>query len=384
MTEYRFIEPVDVLYLRGNRIFGGAGDHSEALMPPWPSLVAGALRTRILVDQSVSFNGYAKGTRPPGPLGGVLGTPVEPGSFRVCCFMVGQRVGDKVSPYLQMPADLVVQGAPETCRYLTPTVISGVLKSSYCLSALPILRVDSPAKPKLGLWLNKEGLTSYLSGKALTKKQWRESKDLWGNEGRLGIAMDAASRTVEQGRLYTSDVVALKKDVGFIVGVQGADGFLPSSGLVRFGGDGRGATVEPCDPAMPEPPWEEIAGSRRFKLVLSTQGLFPRGWLPPGVQQTEDGCAWSYRGMSAKLVAASLGRPEVLSGWDMATDRPKPALRAVPAGSVYWFEDFQGEIGSLKALAYDGLCDHASGEISEQRKAEGFNNVFVAGWPQGN
>lgn len=49
MTDYRFIEPLDVLYLRGNTLFGDAGGHGAALMPPWPSLAAGALRAQCLV-----------------------------------------------------------------------------------------------------------------------------------------------------------------------------------------------------------------------------------------------------------------------------------------------------------------------------------------------
>ena len=43
-----FIEPLDVLFLRGNQLFGEPGSHGEALMPPWPSVAAGALRTRML------------------------------------------------------------------------------------------------------------------------------------------------------------------------------------------------------------------------------------------------------------------------------------------------------------------------------------------------
>ena len=41
-----FIEPLDVLILRGNKLFADAGSHGEALMPPWPSVAAGALRSR--------------------------------------------------------------------------------------------------------------------------------------------------------------------------------------------------------------------------------------------------------------------------------------------------------------------------------------------------
>lgn len=35
------IEPLDVLILRGNKLFADAGSHGEALMPPWPSVAAG-------------------------------------------------------------------------------------------------------------------------------------------------------------------------------------------------------------------------------------------------------------------------------------------------------------------------------------------------------
>lgn len=61
MTEYRFIEPLDVLYLRGNRLFDGAGAHGAALMPPWPSLAAGALRSRMLADGGADMAAFARG-----------------------------------------------------------------------------------------------------------------------------------------------------------------------------------------------------------------------------------------------------------------------------------------------------------------------------------
>ena len=48
-----FIEPLDVLILRGNKLFADAGSHGEALMPPWPSVAAGALRSRMLIDAGI-------------------------------------------------------------------------------------------------------------------------------------------------------------------------------------------------------------------------------------------------------------------------------------------------------------------------------------------
>ena len=135
-----------------------------------------------------------------------------------------------------------------------------------------------------------------------------------------------------------------------------------------------------CKLMLPEPPWAEIEKSGRFKLVLSTPGLFAKGWLPPSLGEAREAGIWSHRGLSARLVAACLGRPDVVSGWDMATDRPKPALRSVPVGAVYWFEGFQGDITGLKRLMEAGLWGNELGDMHPQRKAEGFNNVIVAAW----
>ena len=54
-----FIEPLDVLILRGNKLFADAGSHGEALMPPWPSVAAGALRSRILIDAGIDPAAFA-------------------------------------------------------------------------------------------------------------------------------------------------------------------------------------------------------------------------------------------------------------------------------------------------------------------------------------
>ena len=43
-TEHRFLEPLDVLFLRANKLFGDPGSYGESLVPPWPSAAAGALR----------------------------------------------------------------------------------------------------------------------------------------------------------------------------------------------------------------------------------------------------------------------------------------------------------------------------------------------------
>ncbi|RKX58871.1 MAG: type III-B CRISPR module-associated protein Cmr3, partial [Thermodesulfobacteriota bacterium] len=84
---------------------------------------------------------------------------------------------------------------------------------------------------------------------------------------------------------------------------------------------------------------------------------------------------------TARLVAAAINRAEVVSGWDLARHRPKPAQRVAPVGSVYWFDDLEGDPGGLEKLIENGLWPLID-KPDATRMAEGFNNVLVAAWPQ--
>lgn len=403
MTEYRFIEPLDVLYLRGNKLFGDAGSYGEALMPPWPSLAAGALRSRVLADQKVDFAAFAQAReRSPGlsdALHACLGTPQKPGAFRVSLFAVACRENGQIQPCFPLPADVVVTAkALDDATYLLPTAPHPALSSSYALSRPPLLRAADPAKPHGNLWLNATGLGAYLNGEQLGREHLLRGGELWQFDHRLGIALNGAQRTVAKGMLYTAQTVALnrreggnrERDVGFLVGVDGASGLLPESGLLRFGGDGRGAALQAVSPKnlLPAPDGRRIEQERRFRLVLATPGLFADGWRLPGLGADNrwrgpDGC-------TARLVAAAVHRADTVSGWDLAKwsqvdesgrkkGGPKPAQRVAPVGSVYWFEDFQGKAEALDKLAADGFWT-MSDYPDSSRRAEGFNNLFIAAW----
>ena len=376
MTEYRFIEPLDVLYLRGNKLFGDAGAHGSALMPPWPSLAAGALRSRMLADHGVDFSDFANDIAVQNPaLAACLGTPKEPGAFRISAFTLGQRPDAQLEMCFPLPADVVVQNKQP--YLLKPQVLSPKLRSSYPLPELPVLATGELGKPESGYWLNSAGLAKYLNGGLLTKAHLIETKKLWKLDPRLGIALNTHSRTADEGKIYTAETVALCSNAGFLVGVQGANDLLPNDGFLRFGGDSRAAKVQLASIRWPEPNWKQIEKDRCFRLILATPGLFVEGWRLPGL---DDNHQWHWQGGSARLISASVSRAEVVSGWDLAQWQPKTAQRVAPVGSVYWFRDFVGDINALKELTEQGLVNGL--ELS--RRAEGFNNVLIAAWPQSN
>lgn len=47
-TTYYYVRPTDSLFVRGNLAFGNSGEHGASMMPPPPSLFAGAFRSALL------------------------------------------------------------------------------------------------------------------------------------------------------------------------------------------------------------------------------------------------------------------------------------------------------------------------------------------------
>ena len=374
MTHYRFLEPLDVLFLRGNKLFGDPGSYGESLIPPWPSVAAGALRSRMLADDGVNLSDFAAGkvSHP------TLGTPAVPGSFAITSFLLAQRdAHGRCETLHSLPADVVVSKRDDASVQVTlmkpQTPATGLLSSSP-LPQLVVLAEDQRAKAESGYWLNAKGWTHYLCGQALSAQDLVEASDLWQLDARVGVGLDAVTGRADDGKLFTVQAIAFKPDVGFLAGVIGAE--LPTAGMVRLGGDGRAAAVHTVNDFKPiDPDYEAIAKSGRCRVVLTAPGLFPAGWKLPGLDSALN---WQLGGLRAKLVAAAVPRAEVISGWDLAKWQPKPAQRVAPTGSVYWLENLTATPDALRKLAECGLW--LALEDNSSRRAEGFNRFALAAW----
>jgi len=339
-----FLEPHDVLYLRGNKLFGDAGAHGEALMPPWPSMAAGAIRSRLMAENQ---------------------TIESLADFRLTHFGLAQRKADgSAEPLWPLPADLIVNSETlDNATYFQPIPLENGIASSYALPLLPVFAADKPSKPEGGLWLNREGIAAWLSGSPIKASHLIRASQLWATDPRLGIALDAEKRSAADGKIYTTETIALAKDVGFITASSGHTQQLANGDLLRLGGDGRAATVHAITLNTPETDWDRIEKEGRFRLLLTTPGIFADGWQPEGI--------------SAELVAAAVSRAETISGWDLLTGKPKAAQRIAPTGSVFWFEchDKLVDLQALKNLVDNGLVLNDA-----SRRAEGFNHCRIAPW----
>jgi len=158
-----------------------------------------------------------------------------------------------------------------------------------------------------------------------------------------------------------------------LVGIDGAD--PPTEGTLRLGGDGRAAALRPVTHEPPMADLAAIAQAGRCRILLTAPGIFPSGWLPPGV--APDG-GFELHGVRGRLVSAAVPRAEIVSGWDLANWQPKPAQRAAPCGSVYWIDGLEATPEALGKLAEAGLWSEPCED--PQRRAEGFNRFTFAAW----
>ena len=387
-VRHHFIEPVDVLFLRGNKLFGDPGSFGESVVPPWPSVAAGALRSALLAYRNVDFARYAA-SEVDDP---ELGTPETPGTFTLTAFHLAHRDADgQVELLFQPPADLVIHKRKDDAlevRRLHPRKPHQVLLCSQATPHLAVVAEDERGKAQPGLWLNAAGWVRYLSGDEIEPRtHLLPSETLWRTETRVGVGLDPVRRRAADGQLFSMQAVAMQKaehcedtdkrcDVGFLAETVGAQ--FPDSLTLRFGGDGRAAVAKRVDAHFPEADYDSLTTAGRCRLILTTPGLFEGGWKPTGTTSDGRGLCFDLHGVRGRLVCAAVPRAEVISGFDLARRRPKSAQRVAPAGSVYWLDDLDATPAALRNLAGGGLWS----EVVENtaRRAEGFNRIALGAW----
>jgi CRISPR-associated protein Cmr3 len=196
-------------------------------------------------------------------------------------------------------------------------------------------------------------------------------------EVRTHVALDPSTQTAREGFLFqTSGLEFTRKLQG---PAQGGIRRLALvlwpekelEGLFPLGGERRLAFWQkggPGLPSLPEALVERLARSRAARILFLTPAFLEGAYLP------KDG---AFGG--AQVVAAVVGRPQVVSGWDLKEGKPKPSRRAVPAGSVYFVRlpEAWGE-GEVRAWAegiwFQNLSD------GEQDRRDGFGLAALGVW----
>lgn len=324
------ISPVDNLFFRDGRPFGPRDQVRSGL--PTPQTLAGAIRTLILEHHGVDWDAIARGMR-------------QHGSFERTLETMGTELSASGNVQIRGPwfrkAGEVLVPTPASLRRVKKED-KGVAEEATLVPLFP-LRTPPPGwQPAcagmLPLWhrtrralespepyIRIGGLAKFLRGGTPAESDFVGLDEIGSLQPRTGIGIDAERRTTVSGLIYSATLLSLAPDVSFHAEISGPEvalGFLADSGstIMRFGGESRSVEVRIAEGITNWPSAPSGAASGRL-LLLTTPAWF-EGWKPEGLD----------------LVAAAVGKPLPVSGWDLARGGPKPNRFLVPAGSVYFLQ----------------------------------------------
>ena len=383
------IEPLDVLLFRDSRPFTGGESHrARSLFPPSPLTFQGALRGKLLEasleSKNRDFTHYRRylryqaltGSKPNhlelASIVDELGSTQSFGKFRMKGPFVVRHEQGVWKPFF--PLQLKPRSESETdgdkrshkssdlpiLVELKPlsSELWGICRGAqwdgmWPLELLPLWSFKEGAEEAKEYWLTAQGMKDYLLGHTPDGVWFEKAETLCTREPRAGIRLRRGTRTVEQGMLYMAEFLRLQRGVGFAVEVRlegeddDAEALRPlrEEGLLALGGEARAARHKPLD----GDPLAELKGLKQeikakiqqadqalLKLYLAAPAVFSQGWKPDFLDSDLKGRVNVNGDVEVQLVAAAVGKPLPLGGWDLALGRPKPLRQAVPPGSVYY------------------------------------------------
>ena len=309
------IEALDTLVFRDGKPFGSSGDTwADSLMFPTPTTLYGALRGAYFSQNPDQF---PKANTPDDPTKDLHIKGI---------FFCNLNEGGYLFP---IPRDLVKteQNGKEKIALLE--IVPNVATSSplpYIFAAADECDEVENIDGFMGEWSFGDYINADVS--TLTPQNLYLYGDYVSTEPKIGIALDRSRRTAQDERLYRL-AQHRYNGLGIVVDFEGIE--IADSGVLKLGGEAKGARYEKYDGSF-----EVTSGldGDIFKIVLLTPAIFSQGWIPDFI----DPSTMKGKEMHVRLVAAAIGRSQYIGGWDMKENLPKPMKRAVPAGSVYFFE----------------------------------------------
>jgi CRISPR-associated protein Cmr3 len=347
------INALDTLFFRDGKPFSmGAETWADGIFPPYPSVIFGALRSKYFSENIKELE--------------MINTQDPTKNLRIRNIYYG--IGSDF--YFPLPFDCVKEKDDKSEKVIV-LVPKDLPKNCYGNYKTPVHLLPENNNVKV------ENVVDGVVRKSAFEKYLNRSKefsikklsDIIVLEPKIGIARSPDTRSTEIGKLYRVDMRRLEnksnEKLSIVVDFEGLNNF--DSGFLKLGGEGKAVAYKNIENIDDElniafPEFED--DERQFKIVLTTPAIFNNGWVP------EMKFAEEYYGLKLNLFAAAVGKPINVGGFDMNKRKPKPMFKAVPAGSVYYFERMEGTMETVKELFHCKSISNVYGD-------EGFGISFV-------
>jgi len=321
--QWVFIQAADVWLFRNNKPFTAQQNFvAEGQFPPTPMTMQGVIRSYFLEKKGVDWEKYRRG-EVNADIESIVGVPANNGkrtmgSLRITGpFVARQKEDGSIERLFKAPLDLMKVGH----QLLKPDQ-DPKFKTDMPFKGWKPLKAESGGKEVSG-WLTESQFEAYLQGNVNGIEKLLREDEIYETENRMGLALDYSRRSHKEAMLYRAAFTRPRENVGLLVHVNHE--IFDTKGVLNIGGESRSGHYRVVTPAesltkLPE------AGQRRIRIVLLTPAYFSEGAYP------------SQLSVGGTLVSAAIDKPQPISGWDIANNRPKPLRNHVPAGSVYFYE----------------------------------------------
>ena len=366
MPASHLIEPTDVLFFRdGIPMSAGQGRGSGSRLP-FPSTLHEALRASLIAKHGRSDKEAAFRPKDAPRQGGWLGKGKSISSHGGSKDYQSLRLTGPLPWHtehgllLPVPLDIAFSKDRTTLHRMSLMQQSTASAGAFAPACLPVATTPPDKHGQLHGWWTVAQYQRYLAGETVATKDAFApipTDQLWSAEHRIGLAIDPATSSAQEGQLFAGSYLRLKADVRFCYQAQlskptgSEQSNLDSLDWLLLGGDRRLARLWPKNEdvfgALRTPPIAPANdGPVLLKWSLITPAIFAHGSLPGWCKDSRkdrpdgplpDGRVCFDLPGSAALISWCLGRPQTVTGWDALKNEAKPTQLAVPAGSVYYF-----------------------------------------------
>lgn len=356
---------LDSLFFREARPFDSiGGSELSSVFPPPTSTLAGAIRSAIGEFNDVDWQRYPLHYP---ELKQQLGDNKSLGGLSISgVFLSYLDKEDNRQRLYPVPAN-VVKAADDRLHFLQ-------IGKAVCCDLGKNVQLAVPPKDEQGKtiagvkplgnhWLTQTGFEQVLHGKCPDLKDLVPAKSLFDKETRLGIGRNNQTRTTEQGQLYQTQHIRPKAALTIEVDITHPAAMpYPTCGIVRLGGEGRGAAFEVIQTNNAPLTYGETENAQGIQLILLSALYVPQAKehhpehtpLPAFTKIEQEGkTVWQGKihDIPLTLHCAMIGKAQREGGWDLQNHQPKPVRSLIPAGSVFYcIVDDDDVITALKKL----------------------------------
>lgn len=310
MSKKVIITAADTLFFGSGRPFTMSEDSwTLGIFPPFPETLFSFLRGCFFLDNMNEYNNAGEANDP------TKGLVLE--NFGI--IMEDRQITEKLYP---LPLDLV-----KNINTDKPEIL--ILKKNELISnrkdlSCKLISDTNSTTRNFGtsFYLRETDFINYLNENYKDLNPFNLGSSLTG-EPKIGIRRNRKNQ--KDKALYRINLTRLKTEKYQIKLWLQYDGIAINIDKNRLGGEAKMVFLDKAEEESNlQTNFHCLKGSL-IRMYVATPAIFKEGWKPPFTEGLE-------------LLTAVVGKPHFIGGFDAKLHQPKPTIKVVPAGSVYYFK----------------------------------------------